>query len=372
MLAFVGDHPGMLRQLGAAQTRPWLPWAMAASAAGCVAGFFLFLLAAQALRDTPSMLAGAIASFLVMGVGLVALLAFGAAFIVDPAPLEVRVPMQLPGVRRSERPGPMPPAVGAQWVAPLARAVAGTMATGSSRLMVVAARDRLIHGVPVFTFRWTMTGSQSATTIHPDQRAAFRAVRVRLVRPTRPQRIGPVLLIPGLVRPDRPIGDDCTAGWLDPASQRLLNHPAVRRALLPLSGSWVAIHRTAVVVHDQDLGRGTRPLPVRVDATIALARAIDSALSPQPVAPPRPVVPAGPVVRPARQPGGLPRRPVPPIPPVPASHARTQRLPGAAAEAATEAATVQLASGETQTVRLAADTSADTVQLPPRPGPAGT
>jgi hypothetical protein len=169
---------------------------------------------------------------------------------------------------------------------------------------------------------------------------------VRLVRPTRPQRIGPVLLIPGLVRPDRPIGDDCTAGWLDPASQRLLNHPAVRRALLPLGDSWVAIHRTAVVVHDQDLGRGTRPLPVRVDATIALARAIDSALAPQPAAPARPA--AAPVravrpARPARPPvsAGPPRRPEP---------ARTERLPGAV--------------GDVDTVQL----SAQTVRLPTDPG----
>ncbi|GAA1703046.1 hypothetical protein GCM10009765_60560 [Fodinicola feengrottensis] len=334
--------------------RPWLPWAMAGAAAGCVTGFFVFVLSAQALADKPGLFAVVLAAFLVMVAGLIAVLALGASFITE-APLQVRTPPTIQGALqvalrpgRSGRPGPMPPAVGAQWVAPLARAVAGTMAAGSSRLMVLAARDRLIHGVPVFTFRWTMTGSDNPTAVRANQRAAFRAVRVRLAQPTRPQRIGPVLLIPGSIRPDQPIGDECTAGWLDPASARLLNSPTVRRALLPLGGSWVAIHRTAVVVHDQDLGRGTKPLPHRVDATIALARAIDTTLaglsgppSPSASGPPSPVrMPPPSLVRtptpgpartpppslvrtptsaPARPPAASPpaRTPAPPIPPAP-------------------------------------------------------
>jgi hypothetical protein len=305
-----------------------------------------------------------VASFLVMTGGLVAVLAFGAAYTAAPVPMAPVGPP--PMVRRGDRPGPIPPAVGAQWVAPLARAVAATMAAGSSRLLVTAARNRLIHGVPVFTFRWVLTGAEDASAVMPDQRAAFRAVQVKLLRPTRPGRVGPVLLIPGQVRPDRPIDADCTGGWLDPAAARLLNHPSVRRALLPLSNSWVVLHRTAVVVHDQDLGRGTPPIQRRVDGAIALARAVDAALAPhvrpagRPPAPPRPPIGNAP---PGLAPG-RPAHPVGPVPPVPPastvrlpSSDRTVRLPD-------PDKTVRLPESD-RTVRLPGDADA-TVQLPPR------
>lgn len=400
--------------------RPWLPWGMAGAAAACVAGFFGFLLAARAMQETPELIAAAVASFLVMTGGLVAVLAFGAAYTAAPvpmAPIGPPFPATRPAIgRRGDRPGPIPPAVGAQWVSPLARAVAATMAAGSTRLLVTAARNRLIHGVPVFTFRWVLTGSEDASAIMPDQRAAFRAVRVKLLRPTRPGRIRPVMLIPGLVRPDRPIDADCTGGWLDPAAARLLNHPAVRRALLPLSNSWVVVHRTAVVVHDQDLGRGTPPIQRRVDGAIALARAVDAALAPHPqpaaVRPPagRPGPPPPPVpphVPPAGRPGpvpppvpvpprppignappglapGRPAHPVGPVPPVPVGPpASTVRLPSAAQPSPDAVPTaplppdavhtvrlpdsdktVRLADSD-KTVRLAGDAD-ETVPLPPR------
>ncbi len=305
--------------------RPWLPWGMAGASAACVAGFFSFLLASQALPEAPAFIAAAVASFLVMTAGLVAVVGFGAAYTAAPASMPPAVP---PLVRR---PGPIAPVVGAQWVAPLARAVAATMVAGSTRLLVTAARNRLIHGVPVFTFRWVLIGSAEADAVVPDQRAAFRAVRVKLLRPTRSGRVGPVLLIPGRVRPERPIDADCTGGWIDPAAMRLLNHPAVRRALLPLSDSWVVVHRTAVVVHDQDLGRGTPPVQRRVDGAIALAKALDAALAP-PVRPRPPIgnAPPGPAPgRPAHPVGPFPPRLDTPTVPFADDRTPTVRLPPA-------------------------------------------
>ncbi|WP_279580481.1 hypothetical protein [Fodinicola feengrottensis] len=85
MLAFVRDQPGMraVRPPAFADgpvPRPWLPWAMAGAAAGCVTGFFVFVLSAQALADKPGLFAVVLAAFLVMVAGLIAVLALGASF----------------------------------------------------------------------------------------------------------------------------------------------------------------------------------------------------------------------------------------------------------------------------------------------------